>query len=503
MTTDVAERDEIQQQLFSLPELTAGRTEMNLCEVPFVLPFNAGSSLKSYLIESEIWDQDTGQLVTKALEVFPSPTFGFPTRFDAAVIRALLTISHRAGEGDFAERKVYFTIYELCKLLQLRRDGRTLKRLRQSMQRLSEVRYRVKNIWWDKKNQQRRSFDSFGLLDRVFIVEGKKGRYKVGEAPESFFVWGDKLFESLQTGYVREIDHNVMNRFETHVADQAYLLLKKRFHRNNRVTFPVRHFFQYHLGMSPNYNISQMRGKLKKGILELEVVGLIEPMVYAERFEKKDGDWQIVFHKRKKSGSRPRIKTAQQQTMLFEDDLIVGDLVDRGVSPVTAAKLADDYDEEYIQNKIEILDWMIANKQSPDRPGGWLRTAIKEDYSAPKDFISKAEYEAEAAAIAEAKKQREAEQAKVAATEEEERAAKKSEREKRWKVALEYLHTLPDAAREELINDAITANGNGLAKKFANQYRKDPEQHALYEETYQDVVVGHLMREAIVDFSAH
>lgn len=466
MATDVAQTVETKQQAFDLPELADGRFELNLCEVPIVIPFNPPSGLKSYRIEApETWDQDTGQLITKSLEIFPSVANGFPTRFDAGVLRGLLTIAHR--DNGFTERKVYMTRYELAKLLQLPTDGRTSKRLRKSMERLSEVRYRVNNIWWDNKRQQRKTFDNFGVLDRAFIVEGKKGRYKAEEEKESFFVFGDKLFESLQSGYVREIDFNVMNRFKTHVADQTYLLLKKRFHRQHRVSFPLRKYFQFHLGMSSKYNNAQMKNKLKKGILELEDVGLIEPMPYADRFEKKGSEWEIVFHQKKKSGRVRIAKVDQTQTSLFEDDLIVRDMVSRGVTRATAVKLAKEFDEDFIQGKIEILDWKLEHNQSPKRPGGWLRSAIKEDWNAPKDFVPRAKREAEAAAIAKAKAERKAKRDAELKREEEERAKDAAEREERWASVMAYLNSLSKADYDQCIEAAI----ENLVPMFRNKAR--------------------------------
>ena len=471
MATDMATKAPTQQVL-DLPDLQQGRVEMHFCEMPFIVPFNPPKTLQSYRIEAPAsWDRDTGQLITKSLEIFPSVANGFPTRFDAAVLRGLFTIAHR--DNDFTDRKFFLTRYELAKLLGLGNDGRTLKRLLKSLQLLSEVRYRLHNVWWDKRNQERKSFDGFGILDRVHIVEGKKGRYRADEEKESFVVFGDKLFESLNSGCVRQIDFNEMNCFKTHVADQTYLLLKKRFHFEHRIEFPLRKYFQFHLGLSSKYNAAQMKNKLKKGILELEDVGLIEPMAYADRFEKSQGrgEWTIVFY-RKKQGKIKVTKSDQVQGGLFDDDLIVKDLIDRGVTRSSAVKLAEAFDEEFIASKIEILDWNIANEKAPNRPGGWLSKAIKEDYAAPKDFVPKAQREAEEAAIKKARKERAEAAARKQKLEEEKRAAENAAEEEQWAAIMAYLNGLPATDYEACIEEAI-ANAVPLARKKARAEFKE------------------------------
>ncbi len=466
MATETASKEPT-QELLDLPHLQQGRVEMHFCEMPFIVPFSAPKDMKSYRIEPPpSWDQDTGQVITKSLEIFPSVANGFPGRFDASVLRGLFTLAHRAN--DFTENKVYFTRYELSKLLGLADDGRTLKRLLKSLQILSEVRYRLHNVWWDNKKQERKSYNGFGILDQIHVVEGKKGRYKNGEDKENFVVFGSKLFESLNSGFVRQIDFNEMNRFKTHVADQTYMLLKKRFHFKHRIDLPLRTYVQFHLGMSANYSPKQMMNKLQKGILELEASGLIEPMMpYLDRFEQDqpNGEWSIVFH-RKKQGKIKVTKSGQTQGGLFEDDLIVRDLVSRGMTRSTAVKLADTFEEEFIQSKIEILDWKIENGKPPTSPGGWLRTALKEDYSPPKDFVPKAKRELETAAIAKAHKERKDEMKRKRQSEDEQRAKETALGEEQWAEIMAYLNGLSTEDYNACIEAAI-GNAVPFARKKA------------------------------------
>lgn len=69
-----------------------------------------------------------------------------------------------------------------------------------------------------------------------------------------------------------------------------------------------------------------------------------------------------------------------------------GELIRRGVSPAAAAELVRQHGEEKIQAQIERVDWLLEKKPGKiNEPGGYLVEAIKNDYAAPKGFVSAAE----------------------------------------------------------------------------------------------------------------
>ena len=68
------------------------------------------------------------------------------------------------------------------------------------------------------------------------------------------------------------------------------------------------------------------------------------------------------------------------------------ELIQRGVTPASAALLVREHAEEKIQAQIERLDWqMEKNPGKITEPAAYLVQAIKNDYAAPKGFVSKAE----------------------------------------------------------------------------------------------------------------
>jgi len=480
MATETAYAPPQTTSTLDLPELTGGRYELNLCEFPVIVPFAPPADLKSYVIKAPPrWDMDSQQEIISSIEIIPSLTNGFPNAFDARVLRALQSIAYDYNE--FQKRKVSFTRYELAKKLQIDICGKTWKRLFKSLERLSEVRYRVNHAWWDHKNKKRKSYDRFGILDRVYWVEGKRGRYKKNEEAECFFVWGDKIFESLNSGYVREIDNNVANRFTTHVAHQTYFLLKKRFYREGRVTIPLKKYCCYHLGMSEKYTTAQMKRKLRKGIEQLETEGLIKPLPYKDRYakDKHRGEWTVVFHHQEKRLEKIKV-TSKVQSELFGDDLLTMDLVTRGMTKVTAARMVQEYDATVIELQMEILNWKIQRGDEIKEPGAWLRKAIQNDYAKPKNFQTQDERVAESAAISEAKKQRRREdlETKERAVEKEKQAEEKSASE--WQEINEYLDALPLLDRQTCVEEAILTLPTTM-RKNARKYLDDGKKNVYYE----------------------
>ena len=67
------------------------------------------------------------------------------------------------------------------------------------------------------------------------------------------------------------------------------------------------------------------------------------------------------------------------------------ELVERGITPATAAVLVRQHDAERITTQIEVLDWLEAKKPGKiTDTAAWLVIAIKNGHAVPKGFESKA-----------------------------------------------------------------------------------------------------------------
>jgi hypothetical protein len=111
-------------------------------------------------------------------------------------------------------------------------------------------------------------------------------------------------------------------------------------------------------------------------------------------------------------------QTVLQETEEQHDVVVRKALQNFGISKSAADKLANSFPEELILEKLDLAQWLVSTG-SPTvakNPAGWLRKAIEEDYSPPKNYESpkqKKEKSARATQIA----QREAKERSIAEAE--------------------------------------------------------------------------------------
>lgn len=127
-----------------------------------------------------------------------------------------------------------------------------------------------------------------------------------------------------------------------------------------------------------------------------------------------------------------------------------GELIQRGVSASAAAELVREHTEEKIQAQIERLDWQMEKKpEKIAEPAAYLVQAIKNDYAAPKGFVSAAERQRRQ----EAKAAREHRAAEDRSREREQAASERAQRQK----LDAYLKQLDQAERSALEAKALAA----------------------------------------------
>ena len=90
-------------------------------------------------------------------------------------------------------------------------------------------------------------------------------------------------------------------------------------------------------------------------------------------------------------------QTVKQQTEKQQHVVVL--MTSRGMTPSTARRLVSRYAPDLIQDKAELLDYLV-DTDSPlvkRNPAGYLRRAIEQDYKPPAGFMTRAEREAQAA----------------------------------------------------------------------------------------------------------
>ena len=411
-----------------VPKLNDGKDELNLAEFPLCsISDRIDPATKTLVFEDTVYDASKGGTVPRQLTITASDKFGLPTALDEEVILGLIQLTKFQ---NFTERRVHFSRYQLLKLLGWSGEGKSYDRLEKSLNRWVGVTLIYKNAWW---NREEKSWvdESFHILENLTLYDRDKRQQLISgrqpSLPLSSFVWNDVIFRSFRAGNLKSIDFDFYKSLNSAVAKRLYRFLDKRFWRRKRWEFDLREVSFEHVGISRNYDISNVKRKLLTGIRELEERNYLTPMSLDDRFKKiRAGDWRVVFEK---IGSPDPVPESSD-----ERRGLVNALVERGVTPSTAEIVAADFAAERIQQQIEIFDWLRGGNDSKiaRNPAGFLVASIKGEYAPPKDFVPREERARRQVQALERKQKEEAKEAKRIATEEAKARAKEDAIDRFW-----------------------------------------------------------------------
>ena len=416
------------------PELSPGcdgRDEMNLAEYPIaLLADRAPKDVKTLVYK----DRD------ETLTITGSDLLGLPMALDIDVIIGLLHLTKK--KNDFTGRTVSFTRYELLEVLRWSHRGRHYERITESLNRWVGVTLIYKKAWWDN-DRRTKGNASFHIIDAANVVERDTSTSRQQQLPLSTIRWGEEFFRSCQANNLKRLDLEVYFSLESSISKQLYRFLDKRFYRKREWIFDLRTLACEHVGLSRNYPSWKIKQKLDPAIEELADAGFLRRMSSAERYKKvARGDWTITLVK----GGPRLIRSKEQQDDEAETDPLERGLVGRGVTASTARELIAEYPEGRIAAQVEHFDWLKDEhpKKVNGNPGGYLASAIRDDYAPLKGFESKAVR---------------------AKREEQERARKRAEQARRKQEAArfeaedkafsDFWDALPEAGRRAFEADAL------------------------------------------------
>ena len=356
-----------------------GRDEMNLAEFPLAtLADRVPKGCKTLVFEDVIWDGGQRQHVARRLTISASDKFGLPTALDDEVILGLVQLSKA---DNFTNRQVQFSRYQLVRLLGWREEGRSYVRLEESLKRWLGVTLYYENAWWDKC--RKKWVDAhFHLLDNLILYHrAKRGERSAKDddgKPLSSFVWNEIIFRSFQAGHLKKLDWEFYHTLESAVAKRIYRFLDKKFYFGHKQRYSLAQFAREHVGLSRNYDAAHLRRRLNPAIKELEDTGYLKPLPAEERFHRvRRGEWEILFVR----AAKPlRKKTGLPQPVGLEAQLI-----DRGVTASSSARLVRDYPAESIEAKLRVFDQLAGRRDAriSKNAAGFLVKSIQDDYQPP------------------------------------------------------------------------------------------------------------------------
>ncbi len=269
------------REVSSSEVVLTSRDEMNLAEFPLaVLSTRTNSKVKTL----EFRDNQrlpSGEVIERQWIITGADKFGLPTATDDDVLLGLMRLTMDQG---FRNRKVYFTRYELLGILRWTTEGRSYSRLTKSLDRLSGVRIRAANAFFDNASKAYQT-RNFGIIDAYEINDGRGNKALSGaEASKSYFIWSEALFHSFKSGFIKKLDLTLYFSLRSAVSRRLYRYLDKHFYYKSSIEKPLVTFAFEKLGLSRSYQyISQIKQQIEPACEELKALGFLSSYEFAGR----------------------------------------------------------------------------------------------------------------------------------------------------------------------------------------------------------------------------
>jgi hypothetical protein len=379
--------------------MNIARDEMNLAEFPLtVLSKRVDPTVKTLEFTDSIKGKN-GELINRTWIITGADRFGLPTSSDDEVLLGLLKLT--ADEG-LNQRKVHFTRYELLRILRWTTEGRSYARLQNALDRLSGVRIKATNAFYDNEAKLH-STRNFGIIDEYEINDGRDTR-------PSFFTWSEVLFNSFQVGFIKKLDLNFYLDLESAVSKRLYRYLDKHFWYRSRIQMDLFTLAHEKIGISRNYiYASSLRQQIEPALEELTTKGMLSQFEFVGKGKTTEVVLVAASAPRKTltaggapqagaghgstphadTGTQPRQAAPQPPSGHDQSDPDPSGLIDllvvRGISEKQARKLLLGQGAEALQRCQAIVahyDTLVASNsvRISKNPQGFLYRAIEHPY---------------------------------------------------------------------------------------------------------------------------
>jgi hypothetical protein len=367
------------------------RDEMNLAEFPLaILSKRCGTNIKTLEFTDSVIGRN-GEKVPRIWIITGADKFGLPTSSDDEVLLGLLKLTVDTG---MISRKIFFTRYELLRVLKWSTEGRSYTRLQKAFDRLSGVRIKATNAFYDNETKSY-STKNFGIIDEYEITNQREVQTK-----PSFFVWSDVLFQSFKVGFIKKLDLDFYLDLKSAISKRLYRYLDKHFWYKSRISINLFTLCHEKIGISRNYKYSSsLAQQLDPAIEELTARGFISGCQYLG----KGSQTTVTFITtsglaRINQSSQSSTNTSQINKPKIEIhpemDTLINQLVARGLSETHAKRLSAKVGISLLTKAFKIIQYYDSLREQGSglvnqNPVGFLFRAIEriDSFVLPKNFV--------------------------------------------------------------------------------------------------------------------
>jgi len=366
-----------------------GKDEMNFAEFPLgLVSKRPDPNQKTLEFEDQIVDQKTGERITRKVIITGSDKFGLPTSADDDVLLALIQLSKLQ---DFESRALYFTRYQLIKLLRWPVNGQSYDRIEQALNRWHGVSLYYRRAWRDRETNTWRNED-FHVLERVTIDLSETERTRPKPIPQqgrfefasSRIIWNEVVFQSFKSGNIKSLDFSLVMELESAISRRLYRFLDKRLHKIRQAEFDLNTLAFEKIAMSRKTPTGDLKRQIGKALDELAEKGFLEKPPAEGHFRKvKAGQWIVRVERARRSEDVEGVGAVDSAPQLSEQAAILaGELRSFGIEEQKAAELASNSEPQLIREKIDALKSLQSRNSSTasQNPAGFLIRSIERKY---------------------------------------------------------------------------------------------------------------------------
>lgn len=366
----------------NLLDFSDGSDELNLAEFPLsVISQRRGDDdAKVRTFSDEIFDKAIGQTVKRTVTIAGSADYGLPNSTDEEVLLALIQFTKRER---FSSKRVFFSRYDLLRLLGWEDTGYYYNRLKRALATWLGVTVKWEKAWRNYTSDKA-SWADKGFLKGITLIQDCELRTQSSLTADCYFTWSEEFWGSLRSGNLKGLDFGIYRGLSAGIAKRMFRFLDKRFYTSSKLTFDLAVFAYEKIGISRSCSIYNAKQNLQPAIDELERLGFLAALPREERFRKRrKGEWEVVFQSGKADRQQVQLELEVDAVPPLEEAL-----VQKGVTRNKAKTLVAQYPKELIEEKLGVLDYLMGmgKERHPKSPAGYLVKSITENYGNPSDY---------------------------------------------------------------------------------------------------------------------
>jgi len=297
------------------------------------------------------------------------------------------------------------SLSDICRELNLADSGKNRKDIKTSLYQNAFAGITAKTRYRQANGAETSLETGFTRYSVIFtgekLPDGKK-------ADGVYIVLNDVFINVINGAMTRPLDYDYLKslppapqRFYELLSYQIYAALKYDRPRA-KLTYSD---FCAHAPQTRHLDWNHVRSQMNKVLRPHRQSGYIARVDYQDTTDSNSRpDWVMLFMPGPKARAEYRAFTKRGGPNVLEieplditpqlppSEQATLELVQRGVTEAVAQELVRDYPGDKIITQIERVDWLIEKKpEKIAEPAAYLVQAIKNDYAAPKGFVSKAE----------------------------------------------------------------------------------------------------------------